>query len=51
MIRDTGVRIDFSSMCYSLVQGLTRKQFQEILGSKGLQLEKYVIDLYKELND
>lgn len=40
---------DFYLMCYSLVQGLTRKQFQDILGSQGLQLEKYVIDLYKDL--
>lgn len=40
---------DFYLMCYSLVQGLTPKQFKEILGQKGIALEKNVLDLYKTL--
>ena len=40
---------DFYLMCYSMVQGLTKKQFQEIIGDKGRALEKNVLDLYMEL--
>lgn len=40
---------DFYLMCYSMVQGLTKKQFQEIIGDKGRALEKNVLDLYREL--
>lgn len=40
---------DFYLMCYSLVQGLSKKQFNEIIGEKGQHLEKNVLELYKDL--
>jgi pantothenate kinase-related protein Tda10 len=40
---------DFYLMCYSMVMGLTKKQFLEIIGEQGKTLEKNVLELYKSL--
>lgn len=37
-------KVEFYKKCFALVQKLTRKEFKEILGQQGLQLEEEVLD-------
>lgn len=37
-------KIEFYKKCYEIVSNISRKQFKEILGSQGLELEKEVVE-------
>ena len=37
-------KVEFYKKCYALISKLDRKQFKEILGQQGLQLEEEVVE-------